>query len=302
MPAGGVRNDGAERTTLSQRATCSVLRVPTALLSASRHRADVMGVVIAPARLRRLLSVLVVGFALAESWPLLKAVELFRGMSIQLAYRWPIGQIAADPADQAVLLWSTRFAAGGKRSLGRQLCGVLAATVTGVVLVLIGNAMLLLPLHALLSVAGVGATTIVELSLAIVGGRLLGSLCRAIRAYRHDAAVMSVLPPPTVTRWRIDYLAAAPPRRGHGGRLLDEFLSQADEHDAEVVLHCVADLVSFYRRHGFELAAREAVRGQYAMVRAARSQRRELIRQHHLALRAGRRRRQTRAGSGRVSH
>lgn len=43
---------------------------------------------ISPARLFKLLGVIVIAFAQYEARPLLGAVEPFRGIAMQLAYRW----------------------------------------------------------------------------------------------------------------------------------------------------------------------------------------------------------------------
>ena len=77
--------------------------------------ADWIPMRISPSRLPRLLGVLVIAFAHFEDRPLLGAVELFRGLSMQLAYRWATGQIMAAADDRAVLLWSVAFRSEERR-------------------------------------------------------------------------------------------------------------------------------------------------------------------------------------------
>lgn len=80
----------------------------------------------------------------------------------------------------------------------------------GVVFVIVSNALILLPLHAILWAAGVSRRVIIEVGLAVIGLRLLGILCNALRAFWNNSAIMSVLPPPKGPRWQVDYLAALP--------------------------------------------------------------------------------------------
>jgi hypothetical protein len=48
------------------------------------------------------------------------------------------------------------------------------------------------------------------------------------------------------------------------------FLSHADAHGAEVVLHCDPRNVPFYRHHGFHLISIRSSAGQHLMLRHAR--------------------------------
>lgn len=106
----------------------------------------------------------------------------------------------------------------------------------------------------------------------VVGTRLLVTLIRACRAYRHDIRFLSCLPAATGRRWRLDFVAV-PARKGHGSAVLRDFLQLADDHDAEVTLNCEPALVPLYRRHGFRLVE-SPVQGQEVMLREARSRRR----------------------------
>ncbi len=221
---------------------------------------------IAPARLPRLLSVVVVAFAPYEARPLFGAVQLFRGIAIQLAYRWPTGRVLAGSCDRAVLLWSVPFQAGG-RPVRREALGVLVATVLGVGIVIVGNALFLVPLGAALGIAGVSTNVLRDAGVSVVEASLLMTVWRACRAHRNESALARRLPSPFTTRWRIDYLAAVPVRRGYGGRLLEEFLRYADEHHAEVVLHCGSRNVAFYRQYGFRPVGAECPDGQSVMRR-----------------------------------
>jgi hypothetical protein len=210
-------------------------------------------------------------FAPYEVRPLLGAVALLRGITIQLAYRWSTGQVVADPSDRAVLLWSAASREGWRGSIHRQLLGVVAATSAGMALAIVGNAILLPPMGLMLWAAGADAKVVIGAGLAVVGAPLLATGWRALRAYQSDTALTHRLPSPSTTRWRIDYLAAVPARSGHGGRLLKEFLGRADESDVEVVLHCESRNVAFYRRHGFHLVDAEVLARQHLMLRPARS-------------------------------
>jgi hypothetical protein len=218
------------------------------------------------------LLVLVSAFAPFEVRPLTAAVELFRGLAIQLAYRWPTRQIIAEPHHRAVLLWSVPHHRR-PTNYPRAVLGVTVAVGVGVVLFLASNALLLLPLGVVLRAAGVDPEDVAGIALAIAGLRLSLTMWRALGAYWHHAKLADRLPAPTSTRWRIDYLAAVPARAGHGGRLLDEFLHQADELDVEVVLCCDGRNLPFYRRHGFHLIDGKAKGGQHLMLRQARSAR-----------------------------
>jgi GNAT superfamily N-acetyltransferase len=224
---------------------------------------------ISPARVPRLLGVLVIAFAPYEDRPLLGAAELFRGIAIQLSYRWAAGQIVADQQNRAVLLWSVAF--GTPRPIHRQLLGVLMATSVGIALLIVGNGLLLIPLGLIFVAIGVGSRVVIDIGLGIIGARLLVTSWRAFLAYQNESMLTARLPAPATLRWRIDYLAAVPPRSGQGGKLLDGFLDHADENGAEVVLHCQMPTVAFYRRHGFHLVGGRRPDGQSLMLRPART-------------------------------
>jgi hypothetical protein len=238
----------------------------------SGERAEKTGMRITAGRVPRLLGVMVIAFAPYEERPLLGAVGLFRGLAIQLSYRWAAGQVLADECNRAVLLWSVAF--GSRRPIYRQLLGVLAGTSVGIALVVISNGLLLLPVGLILVAAGVGLRLVIDIGLGVVGARLLGTSWRAFLAYRNELRLTARLPAPTTLRWRIDYLASVPPRSGYGGCLLDEFLEHADECGAEAVLHCEMRTVAFYRHHGFRVVAGGCRDGQNLMLRRARSIRR----------------------------
>ena len=188
-------------------------------------------------RLPRQLGVLVIAFAQYEDRPLLGAVELFRGLSMQVAYRWATGRIMAAADDRAVLLWSVAFHSKERQSLILELLGASTATLVGLVLVAITSAILLIPLWLVVLFTGEHGGLIVKIGLAIVIGRWLVTTWRAIHAYRDELALTARLPDPKVPRWRIDFLGAVPARRGFGGQLLGAFLARADESMTEVVLH-----------------------------------------------------------------
>jgi hypothetical protein len=212
-------------------------------------------------------------FAPYEPRPLVGAVKLFRGTAIQLSYRWAAGQLMADPKGRAVLLWSVPSGPRTSRSLCRRLFGVLTATTVGIVMVLVCNGVLLVPLVVALVTVGVAVTPVVVVGLCIAGAILVMTSWRGVLAYQNERRLTARLPRQAALRWRIDCLAAVPARSGHGGHLLDAFLDRADAYDAEVVLHCIAGNVGFYRRHGFHVAAGDGPGGQHLMLRRARSTR-----------------------------
>jgi hypothetical protein len=228
---------------------------------------------ISPVRLPRLLGVVVLAFAPYEARPLLGAVGLIPGIGIQVAYRWATDQVMADRNNRAVLLWSIAFRQGERRAISREALGVLAAVTTGIALVVVTNAIVLLPLRIGLVAAGVSENVIIDVIIGIIGARLLVTSWRALRAYRGETALSERLPTPSTTRWRIDFLAAVPAGGGYGSRLLDSFLDRADKRNVEVVLHCETRNVGFYRRHGFHLVATEAPNGQRLMLRPAQAPR-----------------------------
>lgn len=233
---------------------------------------------LSPTRLPRLLMVLVLAFAPFEPRPTLAAVELFRGMALQLSYRWATGGVVAEDSDRAVLLW-TDCAPTTSRDFPREALGVLVSVATGLVLFVACNALLLVVVHEALVAAGASPATITETCLGIIAVRLTVTAWRAVGAYRHDAGLMARLAPPTRARWRIDLLAASPGRSGHGRELLRCFLERADRGDIEVVLNCDSRNASFYGHHGFLLAADRAPGSQLLMVRPALTVRRERVRE-----------------------
>jgi len=226
---------------------------------------------IAVSRLPRQLGVLVVAFAQHEDRPLLGAVELSRGLSMQFAYRWATGRIVAAGDDRAVLLWSVAFRSRERQTLMVEALGASVATLVGLALVAATSAILLLPLGLVVVITGEHGLLIVKVGLAIVIARWLMTTWRAIGAYRGELALTDRLPDPTVPRWRIDFLGAVPARRGYGGQLLGAFLSEADDSMTEVVLHCEKRNVAFYRHFGFREADVARPGAQRVMVRRLRS-------------------------------
>ncbi len=228
---------------------------------------------ISPIQLPRLLGILVVAFVPGESRPFFAAAKLFRGIAIQLAHRWVTGQVVADAAGRSVLLWSVSFRPEGRRPVVRELLGALVAALVGITLVIACSLILLVPCGLALVAVGLDDEVVTNVILVIVGLSVLITCWRAFRAHEQESVLMAQLPPPSALRWHIDSLAAIPARRGHGGRLLDRFLEEADQCDAEVVLHCSRPNVAFYRRHGFFVIAEERYGGQRLMLRKARSNR-----------------------------
>jgi hypothetical protein len=210
--------------------------------------------------------VLVLAFAPYESRPLLAAAGLFRGMAIQLTYRWAAGRVMAEDSDRAVLLW-TVCGPRPRRDAPREVVAVLVSVATGLVLFLASSALLLLVAGEALEAAGCTAETIGDVRFGIVTFRLTATLWRAVQAYRHDCRLRVELGPQTGRRWRIDLLAASPEGSGHGRGLLRSYLAAADADDAEVVLNCDSRNVSFYRHHGFLVAAGRGPTSQLSMVR-----------------------------------
>lgn len=209
---------------------------------------------------------------------MLAAAEMFRGMAIQLSYRWAAGKVIAEPSDRAVLLWSECRRKRG-RDLPREALAVLVSVTTGVVLFVASNLLLLLTVSEALDALGVSAGTISNVRFGIVAFRLTVTFWRAVSAYRHDSRLMARLPGQTGVRWRIDLLAASPEGSGHGRELLRRFLERADTADAEVVLNCDSRNVTFYRHYGFELDAERDSGSQFLMSRPAVTDRRRRTRE-----------------------
>jgi GNAT superfamily N-acetyltransferase len=226
---------------------------------------------ISPRRLPRLLGILVIAFAAYEQRPLLGAVELFPGMAIRLVHRWITGHLVADSHRRAVLLWSEAFQKPTRRLGLREVVGVLAATATGVVIVILSSLIIVCPGCIVMAELGVAHNVIAGVVLFFIVVRLLIVGVRAIRTYREKLALTARLPSPTGLRWRIDFLAAVPSNEGFGGHLLEEFLDHADECGAEVVLHCDDRNVSFYRHFGFHLIVDNSQGGQRLMLRLTRA-------------------------------
>lgn len=230
---------------------------------------------LSPRRLPRLLMVLILAFAPYEARPMLAAAELFRGMAIQLSYRWAAGRLMAETSDRAVLLW-TVCGRRTRRDALREIWAALVSVATGIALFVASNALLLLVVGEALDAAGVNTATVSGIRFGIVTFRLMVTLARAVQAYRHDRRLMTGVAAQTGPRWLIDLLAASPEGSGHGRELLQTFLERADAADAEVVLNCDSRNVSFYRHHGFRLAADRAHGSQLLLVRPALTLRRDL--------------------------
>ena len=216
--------------------------------------------------------VLVLAFAPYEPRPLLAAAELFRGMAIQLSYRWGAGRVCAEPSDRAVLLWSV-CGPRGRREFVREVRGILTSVMTGIVLFAASNALLFLIVGEVLDACGTSPGTVSAVRLGIVAFRLSVTLWRAWHAYLHDKRLELELPAQRGLRWRIDLMAASPACVGHGRDLLSHYLERADAVDAEVVLNCDSRNRSFYSHHGFVLAAERGPGGQLLMIRPARTAR-----------------------------
>jgi hypothetical protein len=156
-----------------------------------------------------------------------------------------------DPGIRAVLLWSANQDPEDRRRVWPELLGMVTATGVGLVLFCATRAILLVPLGFVLRAAGADDEIVWVVTFTLVGARWLGTCWRGFRTYQDEHALMTSEVTPSALTWRLDYLAALPARYGHGGRLLDQFLADADRRGAEVVLHCEQRNVSFYRRHGF---------------------------------------------------
>jgi hypothetical protein len=227
-----------------------------------------LGSQVSPTRLPRLLGTLVMAFAPYEPLPMLGAARLLSGMAIELVYRWASGQLLADRNNKAVLLYSRTTRREDGAQLCREIFGVVCATVVGIVVVSFNNTVLLLPLGAILVASGVAARWVTDIVLGIIGARLIVIGWRATCAYRSERLLAARLPCASGLRWRIDFLAAVPVRTGHGGPLLAAFLCEADARSAEVVLHCEARNIGFYRKHGFRLLPTQCPGTQHLMARS----------------------------------
>ena len=205
-------------------------------------------------RLPRLLGVLVIAFAQYEDRPLLGAVELLRGLSMQVAYRWATGRIMAAADDRAVLSVVGAFRSKERHTLVLEAFGASVGHPGGVGPCGGHECDPLLPLwlvvvftgeHSAL-IAGIGAD---HHRRTLVDDDMARHLCLPGRVGLDGTPTRSN-GPSMANR----LLGAVPARRGHGGQLLSAFLAEADDSMTEVVLHCEKRNVAFYRHFGFREA------------------------------------------------
>jgi GNAT superfamily N-acetyltransferase len=109
-----------------------------------------------------------------------------------------------------------------------------------------------------------------DVAVVVVVIRSADAIARGKRSYQYHRSMIAGLPPTATRRWCIDYLAALPAGRGHGGRLLDTFLTRADTSTVEIVLHCATQNLAFYQRHGFHRICTSPDGDQHIMTRPPR--------------------------------
>lgn len=205
-----------------------------------------------------------------ERRELLQIAQFVRGLSIQISYRFVTGEILAEPG-KATLLFSRL----DRRQIHplRLALAVLTATLVGLTLFLVSNALLLLPVSLVLHALGAGPDVIGWVALGVAAVRLSWTAFRALMTYalerRREQAMAAVGDRP---RWRLDLMGSTPPGAGHGSRLLREFVRQSDAAGATVYLVTEPHNRAFYRRAGFHAIAGEgqsAFEGMVFMRRVA---------------------------------
>ena len=199
-----------------------------------------------------------------ERRELLQVAQFVRGLAIQITYRLVTGEMLAEPG-RATLLFS-RLDRPRPHPV-RLLLAVLAATVVGLILFLVSNALLLLPLSLILHAVGAGPDVIGWVALGIAAVRLTWTASRAVKTYRlerrREKAMVAVGGRP---RWRLDLMGSTPPGAGHGSRLLREFVRQSDAAGATVYLVTEPHNRPFYRRAGFHAITSEGMPAFEGMV------------------------------------
>jgi hypothetical protein len=196
---------------------------------------------------------LALAFAGEERLPLVALARLLRGMAIQVAYRWPLGQI--ELGNGAVLLWSSR--PSGRSRWNNQLAAVTAAVAVGVVLFVVSNLIVLLPLRLGMSLCAVTRPTRALICLLVVLTRLTLMAVHAVHAALLDRHRFRHVTGGRPDQRQIDYLAAIPAGRGNGGRLLAEFTRRCDDDGVHAVLVSAPRHFAFYRAHGFRIVHHE---------------------------------------------
>ena len=193
---------------------------------------------------------LAVALSRGEKNELLQIAQFVRGLAIQTAYRAVCDELLVS--DQATVLYS--HLDRSRASLVRTVTGVVAATLVGLALFLASNALLMLPVGALMRLAGADNDLVADTALAVAGVRLTWTAYRAVKSYALERRRQKLLP--TVSgqpRWRLDLMGATPPRCGHGAALLREFVALSDAAGATVYLVTEPHNRAFYRRAGFHV-------------------------------------------------
>lgn len=217
------------------------------------------------ARLPRLLTTLVLAFALEDPESPLAVALLCRGRLVQLVQRWASRQLLADDRDRAVLLW---YVERGQVPWRRRLAGAGAGVVAGALGFMTAGLVVASVVHAISRLLGATVEEGVASGAGVFLVRLSALAWWAVRAFRTTRTFERCLPPTTdAPRWWLDYVAAVPARRGHGSALVRRFLALADEQGAEVALRCRPPLVPYYRRFGFEQVTAHVVAPHCVMLR-----------------------------------
>lgn len=207
-----------------------------------------------PARLRDLpIAVFILALALARGTraEALEAAQLVRGLAIQVALRWCLGEVLVQPGS-ATLLYSRLDHERSPARAMRTAAGVLAATVVGVGLFWLSNLLLLAPLAALVLALGGSRGDVLTLFLVVPAMRLGWTAWRAGVAYRLERRrERAMTPVGDAPRWRLDLMGATPPGRGHGSALVRALVQRSDAAGATVYLVCQPSNREFYRRAGF---------------------------------------------------
>jgi hypothetical protein len=183
----------------------------------------------------------------------LEVAQLFRGLAIQVALRWCLGELLVVPSRSA-LVYSQLDAPAGLTRAGRTVAGVGLGTVVGLALFGLSNLLLLMPLVTLLLAVGFSHAQVLPAFVVIPSVRLGWTAWRAAVAYRVERArAGAMVRVGSSPRWRLDLMGSAHPRQGDGLRLVRAFTQRSDAAGATVYLVCQPNNREFYRRAGFRV-------------------------------------------------
>lgn len=201
--------------------------------------------------LPRVVLLLALALARGDRFESLAIAQLVRGLAVQVALRWWLGQVLVVPG-RAVLTYTELEHPWSVKQTCRAVCGLIFAVTVGVVLSLANKLVLIFPLGAVLLAVDVSRLHAFVVLLAISMLRLAWTAVRAVTAYRIEhRREKAMLPVDGAPRWRLELMGANPLRQGHGLTLVQALTKKSDAVGATVFLVCEPVNHDFYRRAGF---------------------------------------------------